>query len=64
LCNVEILRYCNDDARSNYIINDNITAGETLGHSDPKSNVIPEMIVLVSSTITVSLIALNADSAF
>jgi hypothetical protein len=37
LCNgvtsVKLIRYSNDDARSNYRIND-ITAGETLGQSD------------------------------
>jgi hypothetical protein len=58
---VKFLRYWNDDARSNYKINDNICAGEILGQSDPNSNVNPEMILQVSTTITVSLIAINAE---
>jgi hypothetical protein len=40
--------FFNNIARTHYRINDNITAGETLGQSDRKSNVNPSMIFLVT----------------
>jgi hypothetical protein len=48
----------NDDARSNYRVNDNFTSGETLDQSDLVSTI---RGTIITSIITVSLIALNAN---